>query len=171
MLCMQPVVSPAGEDPYEYVNAIENGIVDLKETPDKFVLLLGCWFFHRRIVEKLLFDDKLVFQADAKFITEALLQSYSYIFSGAFSYTTTLPTDHELFKFTPQYSRAFYTQTVDELMIPMLISYPGSVFVQSVVMYLIESRFALNADEKYKHVLYRQDHVLCVLILVLKVFV
>ncbi len=153
ILCIQPMVSPSGETPHEYVEGFPTGIIKLKETPDRFVLMLGCYFFHKRLTEKLQFDEGLPFQSDIKFIAEALLQTYSYIFMDSFCYTTNLATDHEWFKFLPQYSRAFYSQSIQELMIPLLISYPGSVLAQSVVMYLIESRFSLNADEKYKHVL------------------
>ncbi len=153
IVCLQPWVSPSGAQPYEYVEGIPNGIVKLKETPDQFVMMLGCYLFHRKIVDRLLFDDKVLFQSDLKFITEALLQSYSYIFTDAFQYTTCLPTDHDWFRFVPQYSRSFYTQSINDLIIPLLISYPGSVLAQSMMMYLIESRFALNQDERYKYVI------------------
>lgn len=153
ILCIQPIVSPPGEEPYQYIDTVEKGFVMLKDDPEKFVLMLGCWFFHKRVIERLLFDESVVFQSDAKFITECLLQTYSYIFAPEHCYTASTATDHELFKYPLQYSKAFYSQSVDDLMIPMLINYPGSVLVQSVVMYLIESRFALNADEKYKHIL------------------
>ncbi len=152
-LCIQPVVSPAGEEAHNYTEGTPNGIVKLKETPDQLIFMLGCYLFHQRITRTLLFDEKLPFQMDAKFITEALLQTYSYIFSDSFHYTTTLPSDHEWFKYIPQYSRNFYTRFLLEMVVPMIMNYPGSVLAQSAMMYLIESRFALNADERYKHVI------------------
>ncbi len=153
ILCIQPIVSPPGEEPYKYIDLTEKGVVDLNDTPDRFVLLLGCWFFHKRIIDRMLFDESIIFQSDVKFITESLLQIYSYIFVPEHTYTTLAATDHEVFKYQPQYSKDFYSRSVDELMIPMMINYPGSAAAQSIVMYLIESRFVLNADEKYKHVL------------------
>lgn len=153
LLCIEPVLSSPGGETRPYTCGIPKGIVKLKETPDKFILMLGCFFFRKRVADQLLFDESIPFQADAKYITEALLQTYSYIFTDDFKYTTTLPSDHDLFRYVPQYSRYFYTHSISSLVIPMLINYPGSVLAQSVMMYLIYSRFALNADEKYKHVI------------------
>lgn len=153
ILCVQPIVSPPGEEPHEYLEELSTGIIKLKETPERFIPMLGCAFFLRSLTNKLLFDETLRFQADVKYIAEALLQTYSYIFTDEFHYTTTLPSDHEWFKYLPQYSKAFYSAAVEELMLPLLIGYPGSVLAQSIVMYLLESRFALNENERYKHVL------------------
>lgn len=153
ILCVQPVISPAGEEPYKYISDIEPGIVELKNSPDKFILMLGCYFFHKKIVFDLLFDPSLKFHSDVKFITEALLATYSYIFTDSCNYTTTSPSELESFRYAPQYNRNFYTQTIDNFIIPMLISCAGSVLAQSIMMYLIEIKLALNEDEKYKHVL------------------
>ena len=153
LLCIEPMISPPGEEPRAYTKEIPKGLIKLKETPDKFILMLGCWFFRRKIAEMLVFDEEIPFQADAKFICEALLQTYSYIFIDNHKYTTTLPSDHDMFRYVPQYSRFFYTQSISSLVIPTLISYPGSALAQSMMMYLICSRFALNSDEKYKHVI------------------
>ena len=153
LLCIEPVVSLAGEKDKAYTKDIPKGIVELKETPDRFILMPGCWFFNKKIADMLVFDENVPFQADVKFIAEALLQTYSYIFTNDFRYTTTLPSDHDLFRYVPQYSRFFYTSCISSLVIPMLINYPASALVQSMMMYLICSRFALNADEKYKHVI------------------
>ena len=153
ILCLQPIVSPAGEEPHPYTEGIDNGVVDLKKTPDQLIFLLGCYLFHHRVTDSMLFDTQLPFQTDAKFITEALLQTYSYLFSDSFHYTTMLPTDHEWFKYVPQYSRHFYTHCLQLLVVPLLISYSGSILAQTAMLYLIESRFALNQDERYKHVI------------------
>lgn len=153
ILCIQPILSPSGEEPRSYTQEISNGVVDLKQTPDCLIFMLGCYLFHRRVIDSLLFDEKLPFQTDAKFITEALLQTYSYLFNDSFHYTTTLPSDHDWFKYVPQYHRHFYTHCLQALVIPTLINYPGSILAQSAMLYLIESRFALNEDERYKHVI------------------
>ncbi len=153
VLAIQPVISPSGEEPRPYVEGLKNGIVKLKETPDRLVLMLGCYFLHRRVAMQLSFDEGLAFQSDLKFITEALLHTYSYIFSTSHYYTTTLPSDHEPFRYDPQYSRLFYTQTINDLVIPMMINYPGSVLAQNVMVYAIAMRFALNSDERFKHVI------------------
>ena len=153
VLCIRPIVSPSGEEPREYRNDIPNGIVKLKETPDSFILMLGCYFFNKKTADKLLFDGSLPFHADVKFITEALLTTYSYVFTDSHTYTTTSPSEQEVFKYTPQYHRSFYSQTVDEFIIPMLISCPGSILAQNIMLYLLEMRFALNEGERYKYVI------------------
>ena len=153
VLCIQPAVSPSGAEPSAYVSDVENGIVKLKETPEKFILMLGCYFFNRKISDKLLFDGGLKFHGDYKYITEALLLTYSYVFTNAHVYTTTYPTEREPFTYLPQYSKYFYSQCIDEFVIPMLINYPGSVLCQCIMLYIIEMRFSLNEGEKYKHVI------------------
>ena len=153
LLCVQPMVSPAGEEPHPMVSDIRPGLVDLKKNPDQFILMLGSYFFHRRALADLLFDASLKFHGDVKFITEAYLTTYSYIYTDTCSYTTTAPTVSEVFKYPHQYNRSFYSQVVDELVIPMLKSCAGSVLTQSVMLYLLELRFSLNADEAYKHVI------------------
>ena len=153
VLCLQPVTSFSGEALLPVTKDIPNGIVKLKETPDRMVFLLGCYLFHRRVTQQLLFDERLPFQAGEKIVIEALLQTYSYIFTDSFHYTTAMPSDHEWFKYVPQYSRHFYTHCLREMVLPMLMNYPGSLPAQCAMLYLIESRFALNENERYKHVI------------------
>ena len=152
-LCLQPFVSGADDNTNTSFTSIPDGIVKLKETPDCFVPMLGCYLFHKKIVSHLFFDEKIMFHADIKLMTEALLQTDSYIFTSAFQYTVSQFTDHDWFRYVPQYSRRFYSQTIEEMIVPTLIGCPGSVFAQSVMMYLIETRFALNQDERYKYVI------------------
>ena len=144
LLCIQPLVASSGKEPVEYVSDITTGIVKLRETPERFILMLGCYFFNRRITDKLIFDEQLRFHSDIKYITEALLITYSYVFTNAHTYTTTLPSEHDPFHYTPQYSRNFYSPIIDQLIIPMLISSPGSALAQCIMLYLIEMRFFLN---------------------------
>lgn len=153
VVCILPLISAPGEETKPYINNIKNGIVKLKETPDKFILMLGCYFFSKSVILETGFDPSLKFHADVKFITEILLKTYSYIFTDKYSYTTISATEREFFRYAPQYSRDFYTPAVNDFIIPMLKNYIGSVLVQSVMMYLINVKFALNADDRYKNVL------------------
>lgn len=153
ILCIQPVLFPAGEEPRPYVSSISPGLVDLRKYPDRFVLMFGSYFFNRKQLSGLSFDTGIRFHSDVKYITEAYLSTYSYIYTDACCYTTIAPCELDPFKYEPQYNRSFYSQTIDELIIPMLVSCAGSVLAQSVMLYLLELRFALNADEKYKHVI------------------
>ena len=153
VLCMQPMISPTGEEERPYTDLNGTGIIRLKEEPDKFIPLLGCCLFNKKTADQLSFDESLVFHADVKFITEALIQTYSYLFTDEHRYTTLQPTEREPFRYQPQYSRDFYSRTMREVIVPMMINYPGSVLAQSVMLYLICMRFALNEDERYKHVI------------------
>ena len=153
IVCIFPLISAPGEETKPYIKNIKNGIVKLKETPDKFILMLGCYFFSRSVLSEISFDSSLKFHADAKFITEVLLKTYSYVFTDKCSYTTISATEREFFRYAPQYNREFYIPTVSDFIIPMLKNYIGSVLVQSVMLYLINIKFALNADDRYKNVL------------------
>ncbi|MDD6490159.1 MAG: CDP-glycerol glycerophosphotransferase family protein [Clostridia bacterium] len=153
VVCIMPLISAPGEETKPYINNINNGIVKLKETPDKFILMLGCYFFSKNVISQISFDSSLKFHADVKFITEVLLKTYSYIFTDKYSYTTISATEREFFRYAPQYSREFYIPVVNDFIIPMLKNYIGSVLVQSVMLYLINVKFSLNADDRYKNVL------------------
>ncbi len=152
ILCLEPVTCMAGTETRIYEKT-ESGSVDLKNKPDRLILVLGCYLFHRSITETMLFDEQLSLYTEVKFIIEALLHTYSYLFTDSYHYAAAAPSDHDWFKYVPQYSRRFYTPCLQEMVIPMLMNYPGSVLVQSAMLYLIESRFALNQDERYKHVI------------------
>ena len=153
VLCVQPIISPSGGDERPYTDITGTGIIKLKEEPDRFILMLGCYFFNKKTADMFSFDESLVFHSDVKFITETLVQTYSYLFTDEHRYTTQLATEREPFRYLPQYSRDFYSRSLKELIVPMMINYPGSVLAQSVMLYMICLRFALNENEKYKHVI------------------
>lgn len=152
VVCVTPLISIPGGETKPYVN-IHSGVVKLKDTPDCFILMLGCYFFNNSVIFGLNFDNSLKFHADVKFITEALLKTYSYVLSEKCSYTTISATEREFFRYSPQYSKNFYIPSVTKFIIPMLKNYVGSVLVQSIMMYLIYVKFALNADDRYKNVI------------------
>ena len=141
----------SGNSPY--INGIPAGMVSLRDTPDKFILVLGCYFFSRNITNTLMFDTKLRFHSKDKFIIQALLKTYSFLFTPNCSYTSFLPDEHSFMKFPPQYSKSFYTNTVNDFMIPMLEANKNSVFVKSAVLYLINVKFSLNSNDRYKYIL------------------
>ncbi len=153
IVCVQPLIDMPGSPVKPYVDDIKKGLVKLRDKPDSFILLLGCYFFNRKVIEGESFDTQLRFHYDAKFITEMLLKTYSYIFLDDLSYTTSSPTEKDFTRYEGQYSRAFYTNSVNSFIIPMLTSYVGSVLVQSVMMYLINVKLSLNADERYKNII------------------
>lgn len=152
--CIDPLYSVSGDESKNYlVNNITPGVVRLRKTPDLFILMLGCYFYNRSRIARILFDPASGFHSDIKFIAETLLLTYSYIFTNTGCYTTSRACEHEPFRYQPQYNKAFYTRSIKGFMIPLLKSYAGSVIVQSIIMYLINIRFSLNTDEKYKYVL------------------
>lgn len=153
IICVEPFISVPGGETTPYVTGIKKGIVKLKDNPDKFILMLGCYFFNRSVISDTVFDTKLKFHTEEKFITEILLKTYSYVFFDKFSYTTSSASEREFFRYSPQYSKAFYIPAVNDFIIPMLKSYVGSALVESIMMYLIDVKFALNSDDKYKNVI------------------
>ncbi len=136
-----------------YINDIASGMVSLKDTPDNFILMLGCYFFSKEICDNIEFDSKLKFHAEDKFIIQSLLQTYSFLFTENCSYTSLYPTEHDIMQYQPQYSKFFYTHSVNDFIIPMLKSFPESVFVKSAMTYLIDIKFSLNQDNYFKDLL------------------
>ena len=144
---------PENSGGHSLVNGIENGTVRLHDTPHKFILTLGCYFYKTSFINGLLFDKSLLFNTETKFIIETLIRNHTYSYSDHYSYITARADETDRQRFEPQYSKNFYTRDVREFMIPMLRSFPNSAFIMSVMMYLIEVKFALNSDERYKCVL------------------
>ena len=153
VICIRPCYAPSGKSVQNYLTDNTPGLVDLKQNPERFCMMLGSYFFHRKTAQPLLFDRSSEIHNEIKFIAEALMINYSYIFHPDCTYTINTPCEREPFKYAAQYNRTFYSQTIDNSIIPMLKAYPGSALVQSMMLYLIEMRFSLNADEKYKHVI------------------
>ena len=153
IICIEPLISIPGGEITPYVTDINKGIVKLKDNPDKFILMLGCYFFSRSIISDVSFDTGLKFHSEEKFIAEILLKTYSYVFFDRCNYTTISASEREFFRYSPQYNKAFYIPAVNDFIIPMLKNYVGSVLVESIMMYLINVKFALNADDKYKNVI------------------
>lgn len=153
ILCIDPMVSLSGDNPVKYAPYVSNGIIDINETPDKFILMIGCCFFSKALTAPLSFDPDTKFYSNIEFIIDIMLASGSYVFFDQCSYTSYSPSEFEPFRYAPQYLRAFYSQTVTDFIIPVLKKHSDSVFVQYIMLYLIETAFSLNADEKYKHVI------------------
>ena len=149
VLCCMPMYSTPGEPDRRYTDDTENGIISIHDTPDRFILMLGCYFFKNTVVQNITFDKKLLFNYDTKFITDVLMKTSSYVFTDSFSYTLSSPTVRDPMRYEPKYSPEFYSENIKEFIIPMLKSYPGSSFIMSVMMYLIYVKLALNADDNY----------------------
>ena len=149
-------ISPFSSD-MPYINSIPAGMVSLRDTPDKFILMLGCYFFGRNIINGLMFDTKLRFHSEDKFLLQALMKTYSFLFTENCSYTSFLPDEHNFIRFSPQYSKSFYTNALNDFIIPMLEENKNSSFVKSAMLYLINIKFALNRNDRYKYIL-NGDH-------------
>ena len=141
-----------------YISGIPAGMVSLKDTPDKFILMLGCYFFSKNITDSLSFDTKLRFHSEDKFIIQALLETYSFLFTENCSYTSLLPDEHSFIRFPQQYRKSFYTNTINDFIIPMLEQYKNSIFVKSAMLFLINIKFSLNQNERYKYIL-NEDNI------------
>lgn len=149
ILCCLPLYSTPGMPYRPYIDNIENGITNIHDTPDRFILMLGCYFFKNTVVQNITFDKKLQFNYDTKFMIETLMKAHSFVFSDKFSYTLSSPTERDLMRYEPKYSFSFYTENLNTFITPMLKSYPGSPFIMSVMMYLIYVKLALNSDDSY----------------------
>lgn len=153
VLCIRPMRSvPLSED-IPYLDTMASGTVHLRDTPDKFVLFLGAYFFHKKIALKLSFDKRQRFHYDVKFLIDALLRPMNYVYSDKYSYTSCCPCELDIRRYEPQYSAVFYTKAITGFILPMLKKYREESFVNYIMMYLIEVKFALNADDNYKKVL------------------
>ena len=153
ILCIRPMRSVMLSEDIPYNDSMANGTVHLQDTPDKFILFLGAYFFHKRVVSKLSFDKKQRFHYDVKFLIKALLKPMNYVYSDKCSYTSSSPCEQDIRRYEPQYSAVFYTRSVKDFIIPMLKKYNDKSFIMYIMMYLIEVKFALNADDDYKKVL------------------
>lgn len=153
VFCCKPMYSIAGAAAKPYIDDIEPGIVRVHDTPDRFILMLGCYFFKNNIARSLFFDKTFPFDYDTKFIIEGVLKTHTFVYSDKFSYILSGSTEREPIRYDRQYSLSFYSESVNRFIIPMLKGYAGSPFVMSVMMYLIEIKFALNADDHYKRVI------------------
>lgn len=152
-ICVKAMISSIGGEIKTFVPDIQAGLVKLNENPDRFIPMLGCYFFRNKLISKVSFDTKIKFHSDIKYIAQALDLTNSYIFADKYSYTTIEYTEHEKVRYEPQYSQWFYTPAIRDFIIPMLKEYPDSIIVQTIMMYLIDVKFALNQDDLYKNVL------------------
>ncbi len=153
ILCIQPMRSVQLSDDIPYIDSFASGTIHLRDTPDKFILFLGAYFFHKRIVSNLSFDKQYRFHYDVKFLIDALLRPMNFVYTDKCSYTSCCPCEKDIRRYEPQYSSVFYTKTINSFIIPMLKKYKDVSFIMYIMMYLIEVKFALNADDDYKKVL------------------
>lgn len=153
VFCCKPMYSIAGAPAKPYIDDIEPGIVRVHDTPDRFILMLGCYFFKNSIARSICFDKEFPSDYDTKFIIEGVLKTHTFVYSDKPSYTLSGSTEREPVRYDRQYLSSFYSESVKKFIIPMLKGYAGSPFVMTVMMYLIEVKFALNADDHYKNVI------------------
>lgn len=153
VFCIRPMVYDADGTAKPYLDGMVSGTIHMKDTPDKFILFLGAYFFHRRIASKLEFDQTLRFHYDVKYIIDALKKTYNYVFSEKCSYYSSSACEYDIKRYEPQYSNAFYTKSVEDFIIPTLKKSNQADFAMYIMMYLLEVKFALNADDDYKKVL------------------
>lgn len=152
ILALKPfVISQGGRK--AYLPDIKAGIIKLNETPDKFILILGSYFFRKDVVSEIYFDSSLRFDYYAKLIAQVLVSVNSFLFTEKYFYNTLETIEKDKIQYEPQYSQMFYTPAVRDFIIPMLKEYGNSLLIQSMMMYLINIKFALNQNEFYKNVL------------------
>ena len=153
VFCIKPMCDTTEEKNVPYVPDLNSGTIRLHDTPDKFILMLCCYFFRRDVVRRISFDKSLRFDYDSKYIVEVLSKTHSYFYTEGCSVRQLRPTERDIIRYEPQYSSMFYSRSIQDFMIPMLKAYVGSPFVMSAMMYLLEVKFALNGDDTYKKVL------------------
>lgn len=150
VLTLNPLTfSPSDGEEY-YMPKYDEGWVHIDNTPDRFHFMLGAYFFNRHLIDGLYFDDTLQFHADACFIIEALRLAQSYYFLRSFNYTTARLYEYDFNAYPPQYNKAFYSASVQKLLIPYLQEHGNSAFVQSAMLYLLLVKFSLNMDDRFK---------------------
>lgn len=152
-LAMQPFCSAGKGERIPYATGIEKGVVSLIDTPDRFILLPGCYFFKRNAINGISFRSSDRFHCGAGFIIETMLKIGSYVYTDSCSYTTCAATEKDPIRYKPQYNRNFYTRTIRDFVIPCLKDSPDSALVQSAMMYIIGTKLSLNTDELDKGVL------------------
>ena len=134
-------------------------IIDLKFMPQKINLVLESYFFNKKLVENISFDNKISIEdAKMKLLLTILCdyQLYYLINDEMIYYFEPKENDAKLNKM--QYEKSWYVDSLEYFMIPFLHEIQKKYneipkFVQEAILYLLTIRYKYNLNESNKEVL------------------
>lgn len=125
--------------------------VDLNLFPEKFHLCFSAYFFQRKALGDLLFDERMIYDSECKMLIDVLDKHKKYVMlESKCTYTTADENDY--FNYQPQFDKEWYQDTMKYFLIDG-VKEGDSRFRQRAVLYLIENRYACNMNERDKTVL------------------
>lgn len=138
-------------------------IIDLKFMPQKINLVLESYFFNKKLVEKIKFDNNLNSEeAKTKFLLMILCdyQLYYFIKDEVIYYNIPKENDAKLNKM--QYTKDWYTSEIENFIIPLLKEIKNKYneipkFAQEAILYLIWVKYKYNINEANKDVLSKEE--------------
>lgn len=126
-------------------------MVDLKTNSQSFILYIYAYFFQRKLISQIKFDENLNCDGTVKFLLEALNIEQRYLLiKNAFYYYE--PLESEYFAFKNQFLKEWYIESMKDF-ICKFTQEDSPLFIKYAITYLIQCRYACNLDTRNKSIL------------------
>ncbi len=138
-------------------------IIDLKFMPQKINLVLESYFFNKKLVEKIKFDNNLKLEeAKTKFLIMILCDYQLYYFIKDEQIYYNIPKENDANLNKMQYDKDWYTIEIENLIIPLLEELKNKYneipkFAQEAILYLIWVKYKCNINEANKDILPKEE--------------
>ncbi len=133
--------------------------VDVRKTPEAFITSLCGGLFKTEVLKEYGFRTNLKYEAIIDFVLTMLSDHPVYAVSPSAEYYYFMPQEDDFLYHIPANHADWYTQSVQDFLLPLLERYKGNIplFIQVYAMYFIQSRFLSNQNNRNKRNMTKEE--------------
>lgn len=131
----------------------KNGVVNLKERPNAINLCLGSYLIKKSAVTEAFFERCLTDESLVWSLIELLEEKKEFYYYRDMQLSFYRAPETDSYNYQAQFTKDWYTKTVQQEWIPALQKHSDSSFVQYAVFYLLKIRYSCNWNDRNKSVI------------------
>lgn len=137
----------------------EIGKSPTKTDTDNFInLALQSYFWKLELAKEEMFNEVALFECEFDYIIRNLAREKKYYITNVKVYVDFI-FEYDFYNYPNQYHLEWYTHTLQELYLPLIMAHPKSPIARLAVCYLVELRFACNRNNRNKTILVEKDNI------------
>lgn len=146
--------NPKGEtSKYTMYGIPTSNVIDIEENPRAINLQYESFIFDKKILKPDFFENWRTQESGACRLLELLLERKQFYFLRPCAVTFRNAVETDSYNYQAQFTKDWYTPTILEEWIPMLEKHPESAYLQNVLFYMLQVRFACNWNDRNKAVI------------------
>lgn len=119
---------------------------------DRFSMYLPGYLIRSDLPKEEWFDENAPEDADVLFLMRTVFDGKDYMLTDI-ALNCQEPFENDYYNYRRQYNPAWYTETLEQVYIPILQAHPNSPYIKNMVMYQLGIRFACNRNDRSKNLI------------------